>query len=515
VAHNSFGRKNRGAGCARIGAVRPGGRLGGARERVARLAVLFARRRHRGAPNESALQIRHAVCLAAVAGLLVLLGPPGSQVFVGRSFRICGPAGRHFPALDGGVRFAPVALPGHFDKRRAHDLALPGAETWLGQPRLEGGEECAEKFRARERRAERADGILIRPRAGFGQSEKRVETAAVADLKWRRFIAQPRERLAHENFERRPGPTGRATARGSARGTRAGTGSKIVPASTAFQAPAGRPSLGFVPGGGGRQTGRRRRVGYIGQVLSGRQVIPLTLIRWKSLVGIGRGFGKLPYYKSSLGALYANISSFKLKRGYAAVFAQTENGTGISKCYVAQDGDLEVSVLPPEFDRSVRFIYVTPWRWTGKKGIAGNPGNSLLNVRSWYDWNLDQNSSRDFEYVAIRQLRYWPGLSQNGQSRSVNTLLGYNEPDQASQANIAVGDAIYSWPDLLGTRLRVGSPAVSDGGRSSWLYPFMTQADAANLRVDFVPIHYYHCHAPSDAAGAASQMYSFLKATYD
>jgi autotransporter-associated beta strand protein len=204
-----------------------------------------------------------------------------------------------------------------------------------------------------------------------------------------------------------------------------------------------------------------------------------------------------------------------LKRGYAAVFAQTENGTGISKCYVAQDGDLEVSVLPPEFDRSVRFIYVTPWRWTGKKGIAGNPGNSLLNVRSWYDWNLDQNSSRDFEYVAIRQLRYWPGLSQNWQSRSVNTLLGYNEPDQASQANIAVGDAIYSWPDLLGTGLRVGSPAVSDGGRSSWLYPFMTQADAANLRVDFVPIHYYQCHTPSDAAGAASQMYSFLKATYD
>src|ERR1019366_4372099 len=94
------------------------------------------RRRHRGPPNESALQIRHAVFLAAVAGLLVLLGPPGSQVFVGRSFRIRGPAGRRFPALDGGVRFAPVALPGHFDKRRGHDLVLPGAETWLGQPRL-------------------------------------------------------------------------------------------------------------------------------------------------------------------------------------------------------------------------------------------------------------------------------------------------------------------------------------------------------------------------------------------
>ena len=109
---------------------------------------------------------------------------------------------------------------------------------------------------------------------------------------------------------------------------------------------------------------------------------PLTVYSAPYFNGTSLSLGQYTYYKSSLGALYANISSFKLKRGYAAVFAQTENGTGISKCYVAQDGDLEVTVLPPEFDRSVRFIYVTPWRWMGKKGIAGNPGNSLLNVRS-------------------------------------------------------------------------------------------------------------------------------------
>jgi hypothetical protein len=175
---------------------------------------MFARRCHRGAPNEFALQIRRAVCLAAVAGLLVLLGPPGSQVFVGQSFRIRCPAGRPVPALAGGVRFAPVALPGRFDKRRVNALAFPGAETLLGQPRREGGEEFAEKFRARELRAERAEGILIRHRVGFGQSGKRVETAAVEDLKSRWFIAQPRERWEHEDFERRPWPTGRATARG-------------------------------------------------------------------------------------------------------------------------------------------------------------------------------------------------------------------------------------------------------------------------------------------------------------
>jgi autotransporter-associated beta strand protein len=216
------------------------------------------------------------------------------------------------------------------------------------------------------------------------------------------------------------------------------------------------------------------------------------------------------YTGTALGVLDRAISSFKLKRGYVAVVAQNVNGTGVSRCYIAQDGDLAVSVLPSSLDNQIRFIRVMPWRWTSKKGISGNPGLGLLNLRWWYDWNIDQSSSRDLEYVAIRQNQSWPGLGQNWQSLGVNTVLGYNEPDQANQANMSVSTAISSWPDLLGTGLRVGAPAVSDGGRSSWLYPFMTQADAAGLRVDFVPVHYYQAHNPADPSGAASQMYSFL-----
>ena len=52
------------------------------------------------------------------------------------------------------------------------------------------------------------------------------------------------------------------------------------------------------------------------------------------------------------------------------IFAQNETGSGPSKCYVAQDADMEVSVLPAEFDNSIRFVYVMPWRWVSKKGIA-------------------------------------------------------------------------------------------------------------------------------------------------
>ena len=46
----------------------------------------------------------------------------------------------------------------------------------------------------------------------------------------------------------------------------------------------------------------------------------------------------------------ATISSFKLKRGYMATLAQNENGTGLSRTYVAQDGDMDVSLLPADFD---------------------------------------------------------------------------------------------------------------------------------------------------------------------
>ncbi len=220
------------------------------------------------------------------------------------------------------------------------------------------------------------------------------------------------------------------------------------------------------------------------------------------------------YDTTSLGAMANEISSFILKRGYTATFAQTIYGTGYSKNYVAQDCDLEIAVLPGKLNDQINFVRVFPWRWVSKKGIAGNIG-SQLNIKWWYNWNLDQNSTLDKEYVPIRQERWWPSLGQNWQTRGASHLLGYNEPDNTLEANISVGDAIWSWPDLLGTGLRVGSPATTDGGRSSWLYPFMEQADAADLRVDFVSVHYYWCYNPANPSGAATQMYDYLKAVHD
>jgi len=241
---------------------------------------------------------------------------------------------------------------------------------------------------------------------------------------------------------------------------------------------------------------------------------PLTVFSQPQFCGAVRQFSQWTYYT---GSGISQFSSFKLKRGYQVVLAQSSDGRSWSKCYIAQDGDLEIGVLPATLDKQVQFIYVTPWRWTSKKGICGNPGLSWLNLLWWYDWDIDQSSSRDLEYVAIRQQPYWPSLSQNWQLLGINTVLGYNEPDNPSQdayGNLtppgSVTNAVARLPDQLGTGLRVGSPAPTEAGRSSWLYPFVQQADAAGYRVDFVAIHYYWAWDPTDPTGAANQMYSFL-----
>ncbi len=242
---------------------------------------------------------------------------------------------------------------------------------------------------------------------------------------------------------------------------------------------------------------------------------PLEVFAHRHFAGPSKLLSQFTAYgDATLGARVGSIGSFKLKRGYMATFAQQESGAGPSRNYVAQDGDLEVSRLPASFETNVHYVRVFPWRWAGKKGIAGNI-ESGLNTDWGYNWNLDRNSSLDWEYVPIRQTRYWPGLGQDWKTRGSTHLLGYNEPDRPDQANLPVGDAINSWPDVLWPGLRAGAPAVSDGGLS-WLYDFMDQADAAGLRVDFVPVHYYRCHGnAADPAGAASQFYNFLKGIYD
>jgi len=239
--------------------------------------------------------------------------------------------------------------------------------------------------------------------------------------------------------------------------------------------------------------------------------LPLQIYSGHYFTGSSLSLGLYTYYKgaASLGALDNVVSSFKLNRGYMATFAQNEDGSGLSRVYVAQDSDINIKVFPEELNDSISFIRVFPWRWTSKKGWAGGgsyPG--LVDSKWFYDWDNVTNSTLDMEYVPMRHNRWWNAYSNINNKQGSTAALGFNEPDKADQANMTVADAIGQWPNLTASGLRLGSPATSDGGLS-WLYDFIDQADALNYRVDFVAVHYYK------GGWTASQLMSWLRGIHE
>lgn len=93
---------------------------------------------------------------------------------------------------------------------------------------------------------------------------------------------------------------------------------------------------------------------------------------------------------------------------------------------------------------------------------------------------------RDADYVDKDILNIRAQLS----TTKTKHLLGFNEPDLSSQANMSVDEAIRLWPKLESTGLRLGSPATIKPN-ALWMDEFMTKAKAKGLRIDFVTMHCY------------------------
>jgi len=95
-----------------------------------------------------------------------------------------------------------------------------------------------------------------------------------------------------------------------------------------------------------------------------------------------------------------------------------------------------------------------------------------------------------------------------------NVLLGFNEPDLSSQANMTVASALSLWPKLMATGLELGSPAVADNAATpgGWLDQFMRGAAARGYRVNFITVHWYGANFATSAA--VSELRSYLQAIY-
>ncbi|SFB40260.1 Glycosyl hydrolase catalytic core [Amycolatopsis marina] len=160
----------------------------------------------------------------------------------------------------------------------------------------------------------------------------------------------------------------------------------------------------------------------------------------------------------------------------------------------------------------------------GKKGVSVNTvagvNEALRDVRvDWfYNWAADPQGVAkpgDTEFVPM----IWGSGSVTPQqlerAKSLGTtLLGFNEPDMAGQANMSVEQALTLWPQLESTGMRLGAPAVAFGGDQpgGWLDRFMSGAAARGSRVDFIPLHWYG----SDFSPAAvDHLRGYLRAVHE
>ena len=139
---------------------------------------------------------------------------------------------------------------------------------------------------------------------------------------------------------------------------------------------------------------------------------------------------------------------------------------------------------------------------------------------SWYyTWNTNHRGIRTPRGVAFVPMIWGPGSVTRKKLRQVrkegHVLLGFNEPDLASQSNLTVAQALKLWPRLMHTGMRLGSPAVAGGAATpgSWLDQFMSGAAARGYRVNFITLHWYG--QDFNTSDAVSQLESYIQSVWD
>ncbi|MGA3123841.1 MAG: glycosyl hydrolase [Polyangiaceae bacterium] len=138
------------------------------------------------------------------------------------------------------------------------------------------------------------------------------------------------------------------------------------------------------------------------------------------------------------------------------------------------------------------------------KGVAGSDCAELvsLNVSWWYDWEQGPTGCTSTPFVPMvwghANEQTAAGIASEvsaGVTAGYAYVLGFNEPDNASQSNIPVATAISLWPSFNNPSVLIGSPATQGNATGlTWIQDFMTQVNAdttGKLRVDFIATHWY------------------------
>ena len=183
------------------------------------------------------------------------------------------------------------------------------------------------------------------------------------------------------------------------------------------------------------------------------------------------------------------IRSFKLKRGYMVTFSNNPGGRGYSRCFIADNEDLEVATLPVVLDQHISSYRIFKWNDAEKKGLANDTrteSTQALNVSWCYSFGPGEDKGMDCECVPHKIEVGWPGNC--GTLTYSPHLKTNNEPGNASDHGTeSLESVLATWEDLMATGKRLCSPSSHDGSLN-WLYSFMDEIDKRGWRCDILDL---------------------------
>ena len=214
----------------------------------------------------------------------------------------------------------------------------------------------------------------------------------------------------------------------------------------------------------------------------------------------GNIFNNNVYLDESIpNGLNNDISSFILKKGYMATFAENNDGTGNSKVFIASEEDIIIDELSEYLNNKISFIRVLPWNWVSKKGTAGDI--QYMNNDWFYKWSNNGDSGLEREYTPMA---WGKGAADDDNDIEIiknkyksTHLLAFNEPDdcngQSGQyGNMCVVDtSLTYYKNLLKSGVRMVSPACRQDAVFDWLNEFNSKAVDENIRIDVIAVHWY------------------------
>lgn len=189
-----------------------------------------------------------------------------------------------------------------------------------------------------------------------------------------------------------------------------------------------------------------------------------------------------------------NIRSFKLKRGYMVTFAVGTAGWGYSRCFIADQEDLEVPVVPAPLGGKISSYRLFKWFNASKAGVHDTNINvhRALGTTSGFDWGQGNSTLLpDVEWVSHHIYEDWPSPATCGSVDGTCHMKTNNEPGNSADDHPQdVETVLKNWPNLMRTGLRLCSESSHDGSMNH-LKTFMEEIDKRGLRCDILDLHCY------------------------